>query len=141
MIEFIYMERKDLKEIFLSNGVYVLNLDGWTEYTEKTDLERGFHSKYFKREYEGREISIGVFYKLDSLQKIDHIAWGYRDEKDCSYNASVNDKGEIENILAGCPCDESDLQDLLKNDFSLKVHKHSQKKYFLAHRKSFSLTL
>jgi hypothetical protein len=114
------MKEGDLKDIFLTNGVHLLNLSGWTKYTEKTDFEKGFHSKYYKQDYLGREISIGVFYKLDNLQKIDHIAWGYRDEKDCSYNANVNDKGEIINILAGCPCIESDLQ---KNSI-FKKHNH-----------------
>lgn len=99
---------KELKDIFLKDGENMLDLKGWEKFAEKKDFEKNFYSEYFKKDFFGREISIGVFYELEEQKniskKIHHVAWGYRGEKDCSFNSKILDNKYFENVTGGCPC-------------------------------------
>lgn len=101
---------KELKDIFLVEDKNILDVSSWEKYAEKKDLEKNYYSEYYKKNFYEKEVSVGVFYELDSERKasesIHHIAWGYRTDKDCSYNAKVRENKFIENIIAGCPCDD-----------------------------------
>lgn len=98
----------ELKNIFGKDGKQILDLSNWTLYVEKVEYEKGKKSFYYIKNdtKDTKQVSIGVFYDLKDLNKIDYIAWGYRLDKDCSYNAKVGDNLYIEKIVAGCPCDE-----------------------------------
>lgn len=97
--------KNELRDIFLRDNEYVLDLKGWTLYSEKIDHENQKISKYyyFPTTDNKRQISVGVFYNMETPNNIHYIAWGYRDEKDCSYNSRINDNLKLDQIVSGCP--------------------------------------
>lgn len=98
----------ELRNIFNKEGLNILDLSKWTEYYQKNDLEKSKYSRYHFVNLPNinKQVSIGVFYTKGSQQEIDYIAWGYREEKDCSYNAKIRDNLYIDKIISGCPIED-----------------------------------
>lgn len=83
----------------------IIDLSDWALFKDKNDYETKYFSKYYKKTFDGKVVSIGIFYKHFDLENIDYVAWGYFDEENCSFNAKVNGN-KIEKIISGCPCFE-----------------------------------